>query len=296
MVGSAYGLAAGHLLPGITGPAGAYGLVGMGAVFAAAARAPITAVLIVFELTGEYTIILPLMVAVVLAAGVSRLLTGDTIYTLKLRRRGIQLRHGQSGHGQPASPMERLTVAAAMRPPPDPLPTSAGLDELVARFANQREQHDALPVVDDAGMLHGVVSATDVEQAMQATQDGQAGRQPAAGELTATTPVLQAGQTLEQALSQLLRHHGGGLPVVSDGDGHRPSDGQVIGWLTHRDVLHAYAAARGHPPAPAAVQAQATWSDPRAGSKSHPRHPSQRESATPADLQAADPAVDRHRS
>jgi chloride channel protein, CIC family len=73
MLGTAYGLAAQHLFGDAVGPAGAYGLVGMGAVFASAARAPITAVLIIFELTGDYTIILPLMTAIALATGVSTL-------------------------------------------------------------------------------------------------------------------------------------------------------------------------------------------------------------------------------
>lgn len=65
MLGSAFGQLAHQLLPGTAGPAGAYGLIGMGAVFAGAARAPITAVVIMFELTGEYSIILPLMTAIV---------------------------------------------------------------------------------------------------------------------------------------------------------------------------------------------------------------------------------------
>ena len=89
MLGSAFGQIAHAALPSVTAPAGAYALVGMGAVFAGAARAPITAVIILFELTGEYTIILPLMLAIVLATSVSGSLSRDTIYTLKLRRRGI---------------------------------------------------------------------------------------------------------------------------------------------------------------------------------------------------------------
>jgi CIC family chloride channel protein len=91
MLGTAYGDLVHHLFPGIAGPAGAYGLVGMGAVFGAVSRAPMSAVLIVFELTGEYQIILPLMFAIALSAGVGNLLSRDTIYTLKLRRRGIDL-------------------------------------------------------------------------------------------------------------------------------------------------------------------------------------------------------------
>ena len=91
MVGSAYGALAHHFMPGLAAAAGAYGLVGMGAVFAATARAPITAVIIVFELTGDYRIVLPLMIAVVVATALGNALRGDTIYTLKLRRRGIDI-------------------------------------------------------------------------------------------------------------------------------------------------------------------------------------------------------------
>ena len=91
MLGSAFGEVMHLLAPTVAGPVGAYGLIGMGAVFAGAARAPITAVVIMFELTGEYSIILPLMAAIVLATGISHRLSGDTIYTLKLRRRGVDL-------------------------------------------------------------------------------------------------------------------------------------------------------------------------------------------------------------
>ena len=83
MLGTAFGTAANALLPGFTAPPGAYGLVGMAAVFTGAARAPITAVIILFELTGDYRIILPLMLAVVLSTLVSEALSRDTIYTLQ---------------------------------------------------------------------------------------------------------------------------------------------------------------------------------------------------------------------
>jgi CIC family chloride channel protein len=104
MLGSAFGAGAHGLLSADTAAAGAYGLVGMAAVFAAVARAPITAVLIVFELTGNYQIILPLMLAVIVATGLSHLLSADSIYTLKLHRRGIDI-------DRPAHPV---------RPPADP--------------------------------------------------------------------------------------------------------------------------------------------------------------------------------
>lgn len=130
MLGAAIGQVAHALLPGLTAPAGAYALVGMGAVFAGTARAPITAVIIVFELTGEYAVILPLMLAIVLAATVSSKLSRDTIYTLKLRRRGIDI---ERPRGEDL--MRTVTVSRAMHPPPVPLPHVVGavhepLDEL----------------------------------------------------------------------------------------------------------------------------------------------------------------------
>jgi CIC family chloride channel protein len=91
MLGAGFGESAHALIPGAAGSAGAYAMVGMGAVFAGAARAPITAVVILFELTGEYSVILPLMAAVVLATGVSHLLNEETVYTAKLRRRGVDI-------------------------------------------------------------------------------------------------------------------------------------------------------------------------------------------------------------
>ena len=81
----------------------------MAAVFSGAARAPITAVIILFELTGDYRIILPLMIAVVLSTLVSEALSQDTIYTLKLRRRGIDLRAGRD-----VDLMRSVPVAQAM--------------------------------------------------------------------------------------------------------------------------------------------------------------------------------------
>jgi CIC family chloride channel protein len=91
MLGGAFGQSVAALVPGVSGAAGSYALVGMAAVFAGAARAPITAVLIVFELTGEYSLILPLMFAVSLATGVGHLLSRDNVYTAKLLRRGVDL-------------------------------------------------------------------------------------------------------------------------------------------------------------------------------------------------------------
>jgi CIC family chloride channel protein len=221
MLGSAYGDGVHHLLPGLTAAAGTYGLVGMGAVFAAAARAPITAVIIIFELTGDYRIILPLMFSIALATGTSRLLSRDTIYTLKLRRRGIDIMRGRA-----ANLMQLLTVRDAMQPLPAPLAADTPLNLIVARLSE--DGSDGLPVVDEAGVYRGTVASTEIEQAMRENAFD-----ATAGELAQDLPAVSAEQTLEDALGALLRARSG-LPVVSS------DSGGPVGWLAHLDVLRAY--------------------------------------------------------
>jgi CIC family chloride channel protein len=221
MLGTAYGHVLQALLPGAAGPAGAYGLVGMGAMFAATSRAPITAVLIIFELTGEYRIILPLMMAIVLATALANMLTRDTIYTLKLRRRGIEIDQERS-----PSPMRLLAVRDAMQSLPAPVSQDLRLGEVIARFAEQGR--DALPVVDGAGRYRGTVTSRRVEQALR--EDGAV----ALGDLAESVPTLRPDETLEDAVALLVRSSGAGLPVID------PDRQGVIGWLTHHDVLRAY--------------------------------------------------------
>ena len=91
MLGSAFGQLANQVFPELTASSGAYALVGMAAFFSGAAHAPITAILILFEMTGDYNIILPLMLATVVSTLVSRMISEESIYTLKLSRRGVQL-------------------------------------------------------------------------------------------------------------------------------------------------------------------------------------------------------------
>lgn len=223
MLGSGFGQLVHSVLPGTTAPAGAYALVGMGAVFAGSARAPITAVIIVFELTGEYTIILPLMLAIVVATAVSRLLSDDTIYTLKLRRRGIQVNRPRV-----PSVMRTVAVSTAMSAMPEAVPATMALDALVAHLTAGND--DTVPVLDDAGALVGILSLADLEQhALSAERDG-----VTAADLTHDAPVLRSTDTLEAASRALAVGEDAGLPVL-DADGRH-----VAGWVTHRDVLRAY--------------------------------------------------------
>ena len=222
MLGPAFGQLVHTVLPRLTASPGAYGLVGMGAVFAAASRAPMTAILIIFELTGEYRVILPLMFAVALATGISHLLSRDTIYTLKLRRRGIEIDQERR-----PSIVDLLTVADAMCAVPPALHADDDLQTVIRRLT--QEHRGALPVLDAQGQFLGTVSQAGVERAVG---EGDAGL--TAGQLADERITLRAGQRLEEAIVALTEHEASGLPV-------RNEAGALVGWVRHRDVLQAYA-------------------------------------------------------
>ncbi len=223
MLGSAYGIGVHHLLPGTAGAVGAYALVGMGAVFAGAARAPITAVVILFELTGEYSIILPLMLAIVLATATSRLLSRDTIYTLKLRRRGIDLEGAA-----PGARIGRQHVGTVMEPLPSPLAAITPLADAADLLS--LSGHGALPVVDETGQYVGVVTAQSVAEALAEQPDAA----PATvGQLAEPPAPVTPDQPIGQALHTLLSAAGSGVPVL---DSER---GKPVGWLSHQSALRA---------------------------------------------------------
>ena len=219
MLGAAYGEGLQHLFPGSIGAVGAYGLIGMGAVFAGAARAPITAVVILFELTGEYSIILPMMTAIVLATGVSQLVTKDTIYSLKLRRRGVFI------GGSPAETALGAPVSAAMREAPQALPGSLPLLEAIAILGASRE--GALPVVDDEGVYVGVVAGRTVAEMLGSRDDPQL----TVADATTEVPTVRTDQTLAEASDALGEAHTSAIGVVDDE--------RLVGWITGREVLGA---------------------------------------------------------
>ncbi len=213
----------------------------MGAVFAGAARAPITALIILFELTGEYSIILPLMIAIVVATAVSERLSQDTIYTLKLRRRGIDI-----DRPRVPSVMRTVSIGAAMTPLPSGVSAQEPLEAVADRLGGQPDL--TLPVVDDDGAFVGVIGVLDVEEHLGR------GSRTVAGDVARSPAPLHVDDTLERAIRALALGGDSGLPVRA------AHDGDIVGWVTHRDILHAYHDERerltpdgdGRPPAPKA--------------------------------------------
>lgn len=231
MLGAAFELIAGEFLPGIVGPPGAYALVGMAAVFAATGHAPITAVLILFELTGDYRIILPLMLTVVIATVISqRLMRGESIYTLKLTRRNVRLSRGRD-----VDILSGVQVREVMTREFMSVLESATIGEAARAFASSRSRSQL--VLDEAGNLVGIVTLSDIERATElgASQDQNirmiASVRP---KLLVTYP----GESVGEALAKMGTRGIGQLPVVSRKDGRR-----VRGLISRIGITKAYALA-----------------------------------------------------
>jgi len=230
MLGGAYGALMYRWLPGVASASGAYALVGMATVFAATVRAPITAVLIIFEMTRDYRIVLPLMLATVLSVVVASLLETESIYTKKLVNEGIDLRAFRE-----FNVMRSITVEEAMMPLSalTTVAAPASLRELERLFETTRER--GLPVLDARGALYGVVTFADFRRGRQ--MEGWKER-PVADICTTDPQVVFPDETLEDALRAFGATGFGCIPVVA-----RHDAGQLIGLLQREDVIRAYARA-----------------------------------------------------
>ncbi len=226
MLGGTFGALVHGIFPTTTAEPGAYALVGMAALFAAATHASITAIIIVFEMSGDYGLILPLMFATVIATLVSEQLRRENIYTLKLVRRGIQIKGGRD-----VDVMQGVQVREAMVPQLETVPYSLNLTELMTEFS--RLNRRGLPVVDENGDLYGIVSVQDVEKALDR---GVSVTTTTVKDIT-TTDLLVAypDETIAEVLPRLSTRDVGRLPVVS-----RENPKQLIGTIRRSDLLRAY--------------------------------------------------------
>ncbi len=224
-LGGAFGVVMQRVFPGLPINPGAYALVGMSATFSAAARAPITAVLIVFEMSRDYRLILPLLFATVLSTLVAHYLHPESIYTLKLVRRGITWRFGRD-----LDLMERITVAEAMDPNPSTVPEWMPVSMLLQVFTEAHSH--GLPVLNGRGELVGVVTLTDYQRAVEREDFS---RLKVADIMSRDLKVAYPDENLWQVLRRMNLHNIGRLPVVS-----RQNPKQLVGWIQTRDIVRAY--------------------------------------------------------
>lgn len=224
---------------------GAFALVGMGAVFAGVVRAPITSVLIIFEMTGSYGLVLPLMLANMTAYALARRWRPKGIYEALLEQDGIVL----PAEAPRPHALEMLHVADAMTSNVVALPATATVREALGRIAEHN--FSIVPILDDAGVLLGVVPIT----ALRAAE--------AAGKLDdAIKSLMQKGHTIsvhDPLLRAVVRLNELGARQLMVVDGL-----QLAGVLAISDLVraHARAAPSGEIASPAASdQPTATTAD-----------------------------------
>ncbi len=227
MLGGAFGHIARAFLPGITGPLGAYALVGMAAVFAAAARAPLTSILIVFEMSGDYHLILPLMTATIIGSSLAQWIFPDSIYTLKLTKRGIQFDQGRD-----LDIMQGVLVEEVMNSAPVTVQKDQSLSELFALF---HETHlYAFPVMDNNGDLYGMVSLQDMERTL--SKEGVKIQDLKIGDVAIPEPVtVFPDEPIWVAIRKMAPRDLARLPVVSRDDEHK-----LVGLISLSDIMRAY--------------------------------------------------------
>jgi len=226
-LGAAWGHLANWLLPGASAPPGAYALVGMGALVSASTHAPITAILIIFELTNDYRIIPPLMVACVVGVLLSGLLHRESVYTAKLARRGVRLSEGRD-----VSLLRAIRVSEVMDRDAATVPASTPFSVLVPRLL--QGQHTEVLVVGPGDRLLGAVSLADL-RAVLGESEVLGSLAVAADAVHPDVPFVLPEDNLDLVMHLLGRTHRDEIPVCTD-----PVSRRVVGAVTRDAIIDAY--------------------------------------------------------
>ena len=226
MAGGFFGSVVHAIFPNITASPGAYSIVGMGAVVGGTTHGPLSAILILFELTGNYKIILPLMIACIISSVASGQLFKESIYTLKLSRRGINIRAGKE-----VNVLRSIPVKGAMNPQVETIQQNLTLGKLAERIS--KSKYNSFPVVDENGRLSGILSFLDYHDV---AYDKDLEDLVVAKELaTPNVVTISIDDNLYHALEKITSKDFSILPVVSPDDPQK-----LLGILTRRDIMGAY--------------------------------------------------------
>lgn len=226
MIGGFFGWCAGILFPDIAANPGTYALVAMGALVAGTTHAPITAILIIFELTGDYKIILPLMVCCIISTLFAMALNKGSIYTIKLKRKGIDLLAGME-----QNILIRLKTGSYMNGQCITIQENATLDRVMDAF--KKDNASYLHVIDSKDHLTGIISFRDIRPILneQIPSSLVIARDVASLDVKTITPE----DNIQKALRIMSRKGISQLPVVKD-----KQNKILIGCLREKDILSAY--------------------------------------------------------
>lgn len=200
----------------------------MGAVFAGIIRAPITSVLIIFEMTGSYALILPLMIANMSAYALARHWRPVPVYEALLEQDGVHLPHRR---GAVSHALEQLRVAEAMTTDIVALPAGMTVAEALERTGSY--DFSTFPVVDDSKCFVGLIS----EARLRRTLAEGRGEQPVLHLVSKSTHVFP-DQPIVRAVIRMNQTGARQLPVLNRKDAN-----QLVGLLTMSDIVRAHARA-----------------------------------------------------
>ncbi len=223
-LGAAFGSIVQLAVPGYPILPAAFAMVGMAAVLAGAVHAPLTAIILLFEMTNDYRIILPVMLTVVVSLIVAQRLQHDSVYEVGLARKGIRLQRGRD-----VEVLDTITVSEVMQTKLSPLLESDPTSVASEVFAQTR--HHGLPVVNHGGELVGILTVQDIERVHSDGPVPQTIGEVCTHELLTAFP----DETIGAALRRMSTRDIGHLPVVA-----RDNVRQLLGMLGRTDLVRAY--------------------------------------------------------
>lgn len=227
MLGGAMGHFFGLWFPSIGDNTGAFALVGMAALFSATARAPLTAMLIVFEMSNDYFMILPLMVAGVTASYFAQWLHPESIYTMKLAKRGVRFSEGRD-----MDIMQGVKISEVMKSKPVTIHEDASFSEVMALF--QETNILGFPVLADNDKLRGIITLQDIHRAQSNEEFSSKGL--TVKDLAVDDPItVFPDEPIWVAIQKMSPRDLARLPVIS-----RDGSGTLCGIISRSDILRAY--------------------------------------------------------
>jgi CIC family chloride channel protein len=224
MLGGAFGIIVHSFYPELTATYGAYALVGMAAVFAGMSRGTLTAIIIVFEMTLNYNIILPLMFACVVSDAVSTFLSKETMYTKKLKMKGVNITHDME-----VEVLNSVFVKDAMVEKVITVSEETTIRELAHLI--QVTEHMGFPVLDSDGKLIGIITHHDIRNAILEDKYDLKVKDVKSKSLVFAHP----NDTLDDTINTMVERGVSHLPVVEPSDPTR-----LVGFITKGDILRAH--------------------------------------------------------
>ncbi len=227
VIGGSYGSIVHSLFPNVTASSGAYAAVGIGAFLAASTHSPLTAIFLLFEMTGDHLIIIPIMLTSIIGTVVATKLNNDSIDTVDFTREGIDIHEGRE-----VAIMKSIKVGLLLSEDVDFIHENANVDQLLQMFSMAKDSF-YFPVIDDSGQMTGIVSLQDVKTFLH---DEKMRCDAKVGSVCGRKVVfLTPDDNLYAAMTLFDTRGFEEIPVVQSAE-----EKWVLGMLRRRDVNFAY--------------------------------------------------------